>query len=110
MKKLLSIVLSMVLLVVFASGCAMGVKNRSDDKAQTQADTTNFIGEDKAREIALDKAGIPADGVVFDRIELDYDDGKWEYEVEVRTDRIEYDVVIGAEDGNVISFESDRND
>ena len=110
MKKMLSVLLCMLLIVVFASGCVMGVKNRSVDKSQIKADTANFIGEDRAKEIALEKAGISSDGVVFDRIELDYDDGRWEYEVEFRKERTEYDVVIGAEQGDVISFESDPDD
>ena len=110
MKKMLSVLLCMLLIVVSASGCVMGVKNQSVDKSQIKADTANFIGEDRAKEIALEKAGISSDGVVFDRIELDYDDGRWEYEVEFRKDRTEYDVVIGAEQGDVISFESDPDD
>ncbi len=111
MKKLLSVALSMILLVALASGCASEGKNKpSGDNRQTQADTSNFIGDERAREIALEQAGISSEGVVFDRVELDFDNGKWEYEVEFRKDRIEYDAVIGAEDGNVISFETDRDD
>lgn len=72
-------------------------------------DTSAFIGTDKAKSIALEKAGIPADGVIFDRIELDRDDGVWQYEVEFRKDRTEYDIDISATDGTIRSWDVDRD-
>lgn len=77
---------------------------------QTFPDNSNFIGEEKAKQIALGKAGISTDGVVFDRVELDFDKGIWHYEVEFRQGRTEYDVDIKADDGTVLSYESDYDD
>lgn len=71
---------------------------------------TEYIGEDKAKEIVLKKAGISSDGVVFDRVELDYDDGIWEYEVDFRQGRTEYDAEINAKNGAIISWEVDIDD
>lgn len=82
------------------------VSDKNDSKIN-KADTSEFIGEDKAKEIALEKAGITADGVVFERVELDKDNGIWQYEVEFKKGLIEYDVDVRADDGTVISFEKD---
>ncbi|MDR0380845.1 MAG: PepSY domain-containing protein, partial [Oscillospiraceae bacterium] len=48
------------------------------------------IGEAKAKEIALNHAGYTADGVRRLRAERDYDDGRFEYEVEFYVGNIEY--------------------
>ncbi len=90
-------------------------QSAQQDGTQTQTpattpNTSSFIGEQKAKEIALERAGIPADDVVFDRIELDRDDGVWQYELDFRQGNTEYDVDIKADDGTVISFETDIND
>ena len=70
----------------------------------------NFIGEERAKQIALERAGLSADAVVFERVELDFDDGVWEYEVEFRQGRIEYSADIKAEDGTVLNWEKDIDD
>lgn len=71
--------------------------------------SSDFIGEDKAREIALEKAGLSASEVVFDRTELDFDDGIYRYEVEFRQGNTEYDADIKADDGTIISWDIDRD-
>ncbi len=73
-------------------------------------DQSSFIGEDKAKEIALEKAGLTADDVVFDRVELDKDGGVWHYEVEFKRGLVEYDADITAADGTIISWEVDNDD
>ena len=77
---------------------------------QNTADTSSFIGEEKAKEIALSQAGITADGVIFDRVELDNDDGVWQYEIEFKKGNTEYDVDVKADDGTVLKSETDIND
>ncbi len=66
-----------------------------------------LIGEDKAKEIALERAGLTANQVIFDRVELDRDDGILKYELEFSKDSTEYDVEIKADDGRILSFERD---
>lgn len=46
------------------------------------APSGNYISSEKAQQIALENAGLSADGVTFIRTHLDYDDGRAEYEVE----------------------------
>lgn len=77
---------------------------------QNTADTSSFIGEEKAKEIALSQAGITADGVTFDRVELDNDDGVWQYEIEFRQGNTEHDVDVKADDGTVLKSEKDIDD
>ena len=75
---------------------------------KVQADTSKFIGEEKAKELALKKAEIKAKDVKFDRVELDRDDGVWQYEVDFRHGDMEYDIDINAENGEILSFEKEK--
>lgn len=69
-----------------------------------------LIGEDRAKEIALEKAGLTADEVRFDRVELDRDNGGLRYDVEFRKDLTEYNAEISATDGSVLSWEVETID
>ncbi len=97
---------------------ATTIQNNTDkaaEPAQTpvttqKPDESNFIGKDRAKEITLKKAGLTADDVFFDRIELDFDNGVWEYEVEFKQGRTEYSADIKADDGTIISWEKDIDD
>lgn len=61
------------------------------------------ITADKAKEIALNHAGLTADQVTFVRSNLDQDDGRTCYDVEFYTaDYTEYDYEIDANTGDVI--------
>lgn len=117
MKRLIAITASMILMCGFLTGCGGSTMPQATtapvgaDVQQTQdeIDTSNFIGEDKAKEIALEKAGITAEGVAFDRMELERDNGVWEYEIEFRKDRTEYDIEIKADDGTILSWDIDND-
>ena len=73
-------------------------------------DTANYIGEEKAKEIALSKEGFSPDEVVFEKVRFDMDDGIPQYEVEFRKDSTEYEFEIHAETGKIISSDVDYND
>lgn len=68
-------------------------------------DNNGLIGFEKAAEIALEMA----DGKVTD-IELGEDDGRREYEVEIRSAEYEYDFDIDAYTGEVLEQDRDRLD
>ncbi|MBQ2967336.1 MAG: PepSY domain-containing protein [Clostridia bacterium] len=70
----------------------------------------DVIGEEKAIEIALEKAELSQKDVFMKRTELDRDNGIWKYEVEFIKDGIEYSADIKAEDGTILSWEIDTND
>ena len=76
-------------------------------EANSNADRSAFIGEDKAKAIALEKAGFSSSEVRFDRVELDEDEGVWHYEVEFVTGSVEYEVDIGAVNGAILKWEKD---
>lgn len=91
-------------------------KDRDDDApakttAKTAAKTTaGIITADKAKSLALAHAGITADGTVFEKVELDEDDGMLKYELEFRNGNVEYECNIHARTGKVLDFEKDIDD
>lgn len=109
MKKITALFISLVFVLSVFSGCVVRVPSNTSNGG-TLPDKSNFIGEEKAKQIALEKAGIPSDGVSFVRVELDKDNGIWKYEVDFRQGRTEYDVDIKADNGEIISFEMDYDD
>lgn len=76
------------------------------DNNQIQ-DTSAFISKDKAKQIVLEKAGFNADEVTFKKINLDKEKQGYVYEIEFRKGFLEYEAEILAEDGTVISWETD---
>ena len=75
--------------------------------------TTNesqFIGGEKAKEIAFASAGVTATSVTNLEVELDCDDGILIYEVEFNAGRNEYEYDINAKDGNIVKSSIDVND
>ena len=70
--------------------------------------TTASITAERAREIALNHAGLTASQVTFARADLDRDDGRLVYDVEFYTsDYKEYDYEIDASTGAVLSYDYD---
>ena len=76
------------------------------DDDDRQAAPSNLISEDKAIQIAKSKAGSAAEVI---EAELDEDDGRWHYELELRDDKFEYEVDVDAENGDIIDFEKNEN-
>lgn len=77
----------------------------------TQTGNTTYIGEGKAKEIALKHAGLTASQVTFVHTYLEQDDGRWEYDVEFYTkDYKEYDYAIDAYTGVILSFDYDADE
>ncbi len=78
-------------------------------EASMPADSADdkYIGEARARTIALNKAGLQEKDVTFTKTKLDFDDGIWQYEVEFRRGNTEYDVDIKADDGTILSYDID---
>lgn len=64
------------------------------------------ISEEKARSIA--QAKVP--GASITKFELDNDDGKTVYEVELRKGTYEYEIKIDAKTGKILEFEMDTDD
>ncbi len=79
-----------------------------DGSGLTDEEKSRFIGEEKAKEIALKKANVTTENVIFDKIELDYDDGVWQYEVDFKKDTTEYAAEINAIDGSILKWETEN--
>lgn len=93
-----------------SENAALNDASASVPPQNTPTAQANRIGENKAKEIALKKAGISSNGVIFDRVELDRDNGVWHYEVEFKKDNVEYDADIKADDGTILKFEKEIDD
>ena len=79
----------------------------ADTFGQAGSQSGSYIGEAKAKSIALSHAGLSEDQVTFVRVKLDRDDGRWEYEVEFYKGGTEYDYEINATTGAILSYDYD---
>lgn len=128
MKKLISLLLILSLLVVFA-GCrklhqAEEYLDHKLDVAEDQVEQAvrdaispatapetsasgESITEDQAKAIALEHAGLTEADVSRLEVRRDFDDGRQEYDVEFHADRLEYEYEIDAVTGKILSFDKD---
>lgn len=83
-------------------------EKRKENKAS--GESAGFISPERAKEIALEKAGFAADDVHFKKAKLDEDDGVWLYEIEFKTGGVEHEFEIGAVNGAILSWEIDKDD
>ena len=75
--------------------------------SSTSTSSSGYIGVERAKEIALQHAGLSASGVNFVKAELDYDDGRAEYEIEFHHNFREYEYTIDAASGTILEAERD---
>jgi len=66
-----------------------------------------YIGEARAKEIALDRAGVTAGSLTAYAIEMDFNHGVMVYDVEFTSGGYEYDCEINAVTGDVVKFEKE---
>ena len=64
------------------------------------------VGLEAAKSAALKHAGLST--AVFTKAERDYDDGRWEYELEFHTDSAAYEVTVDAISGRVLDYEKEN--
>lgn len=76
-------------------------------EAISNQNDTDIITADEAKTAALEYAGLTDSEVKFTKAELDYDDGKAEYEIEFYYGRKEYEMKIDAYSGKIIEAETD---
>ena len=67
----------------------------------------DYIGVDRAKEIALNHAQLNESDVQFAKAKLENDDGGAEYEIEFYSGRTEYDYTIDVVSGNIIEYDVD---
>ena len=83
----------------------------TNPKSNNQGGTTpTTISEQQAKSIVLSHAGLTENEITRYRIELDRDDGRWEYEISFDQGRIEYDSTLNAQTGHIIESDRDIDD
>lgn len=96
---------------VQASGAAQASEAAQTSAAAQNASDSGMIGEEKAKEIALNHAGLTEDQTQRLWVKRDYDDGRSIYEVELYGEgRDEYDYEIDAVTGEIVAFDTDLHD
>lgn len=75
-------------------------------KLSTPANPSGDIGMEAAKSAALKHAGLSS--ATFTKAERDYDDGRWEYELEFHTDSAAYEVTVDAATGRVLDYEKEN--
>ena len=81
------------------------------ENTQTSQDNqNNYIGLDRAKEIALNHAGFTENNVTFVKLKTDIDNGINVYDIEFINNNMEYEYEINAVSGEILSFDADRID
>ncbi|MBE6918570.1 MAG: hypothetical protein E7469_02670 [Ruminococcaceae bacterium] len=88
---------------------------RGDDRpassaAAPSAPSADYIGLEKARAIALERAGVAAANAVWEESDFDLDDGVPVYELEFRANGYEYSCDVHALTGKVLDYDAERDD
>lgn len=73
----------------------------------SQSGSSDVISSARAREIALDDAGVKESDARFVRVDLDWEDGRLQYEVEFYSGNKEYDYDINAVTGDILDRDYD---
>ncbi len=98
------------------SGVKEGVKKATENvemmtsNEDKNVDRTNFITEEMAKQVAVDKAKVNASDVTFTKTEFEKNDGEYVYEIEFYSGNTEYETEISASDGTVVSYDVDKHE
>ena len=74
---------------------------------KTTADGTELIGYEEAVRIALEDSGIAEADAELAKIKFEYDGRFYDYELELRAGRAEYEYKIDAQTGEIVEVEND---
>lgn len=83
-----------------------GPANVQPSTPANPANPSGDIGLEAAKNAALKHAGLSS--ATFTKAERDYDDGRWEYELEFHTDTAAYEVTVDAATGSVLDYEKEN--
>ncbi len=92
--------------VIITGDTNTGSGTNTSGNIQTQ---NGEITLEQAKTIALNKAGLTEADVVFEKAQIDYDDGRKVYDVEFRKDAYKYSAEILVSDGSIVAWEEDDN-
>ncbi len=69
-----------------------------------------YIGRGKAKQIALNHAGVKESDIFGFDLDMDFDNGKMVYEIDFHVGNVEYEYDINALDGSVVKHEKEADD
>lgn len=114
---------------ILAAGVVVGVKyarefledrklndNENDESdenlvcAESKNSGSKFIGEEKAKSIALNEAGLSDKEIESITVVLECEDGVWQYTVVFREDNTLLSYIINADNGSVLDWNADFED
>lgn len=98
-----------------ATGVILGksieqLKGSAGNQADNTQNSDSYIGEDKAKSIAVEHAGLSASDVTFSKVKLENDDGYKVYEIEFYVNSTEYEYKIDASTGTILEYASEWHD
>ncbi len=73
-------------------------------------DSAQMISLERAKEIALEHAGLAENAVTFEKSELDREDGRTVYEIDFTDGSFEYDYEIEAYTGAVVGYDREKEE
>ena len=111
--KIFAVILIMAVVGVF-SGCSIRnaerklerIEEKVEDKIENAVEG-KILDEKKNVSESLNK-GYTEDEIKYLRIEYDIDDKVPEYEIEFTFDKLEYEYIVHAKTGEILSFDKDR--
>jgi uncharacterized membrane protein YkoI len=110
MKRLIRVLIPAVCVTIAValtvmSGTAIAARAKHDrNNRSAPVDDGQYIGVDKAKEIALSDAGVSESAAVFTKERLDRDDGRVVYELKFSGGDTRYDYEIDAVSGDIRDF------
>ena len=81
---------------------------KSYAKELNKDDPANYISKERAKAIAIQDAGLDKSKVTVSRIELDWDDFKPNYDIEIWFEGVEYEYEIDAKNGGVLEKSKEK--
>ena len=78
-------------------------------RAPLSASDKAYIGEEAAKRIAFDHAGVAADAVSRLKVEFDSEDGVMTYEIDFYSGNMEYEYDIDAKTGDIVKYDIDNH-
>ena len=100
--------------LVMLAGCGSQTTGQGQGSGTSDPNTppvvqtpSAYITEEQAQALALEHAGVSENETSFVRTHMDWDNGKWKYEVEFYKDTAEYDYDVDAVTGEILSYDYD---
>lgn len=93
--------------VDFDSANYTAVLTTPDRYIASTPSASNYISVDKAKEIALNHAGVKAADAIFVKAGLDWDDGRYIYGIKMVSGTMEYECDINAATGVITDWDVD---